>query len=95
MLFLSNNETEDNQEIFYLLESSLSFSSERDARRYSPVLKLTLLDLVRDESSGIREGHGSGMSVVLEESYIRISDILVSDKCTDDFFNKLLTGTVF
>ena len=95
MLFLDNNEIADNDERSYLLKSILSFSSEKDAKRYSPVLKLTLLDLVRDKSSGITESSGSGMSVDLEGRVISISDILVSSESADDFFNKLLTGTVF
>ncbi len=74
----------------FMFESILSFSSEKEAGRYSPALKLVLLDLIRKEDSGYKAANGRRFSVVKDENILRVSDIIVSDRVTGRFFNKII-----
>ncbi len=91
---LKDNAAENNDNS-YCFESSLSFVSEKDAKIFSTIVKLILFDLVRDNKSGISVEQDKKMSVKLENSSILISDIIVSEKITDEILKKILTGQVF
>ena len=79
----------------YSFEGSISFSDEKGAKSFSPVIKLILLDMIRDSNSGISSEDGIRFKLKKENSIIRISDIIISDKVTGVFFNKIIKGQVF
>ncbi len=79
----------------YLLESSISFSDEKEASKYSPVIKLVMLDLTRKKDSGVSAADGRKFTVKKDRSIIKVSDIIVTEKLTGDIFDKIMKGQVF
>ena len=91
-VFLGKSENEDGR---FSLESSMEFSSSEEAGKFSPVIKLVFLDLIRNKESGVSSSDGKRFTVAKDDSIIRISDLAVSDKVTGDFFTKIIKGQVF
>ena len=86
-IFLRKNGKDDNR---YMLESRLNFPSEKEAGKFSPVIKILILDLIRKKDSGITSPEGRKFTVIKDRSSIKVSDIIISDKVTGDFFNKII-----
>ena len=82
-IFLNRSDISDDR---FSLESSLQFSSSEEAAKFSPVIKLVFLDLIRNMESGITSADGKRFTVQKEDSIIRISDIIVSRQGNRRFF---------
>ena len=90
-IFLREYENSANR---YILNSSMNFTTSKEAGKFSTIIKMLFLDLIRKTDSGITAADGKKFTVEKDRNTIQVSDIIVSDKVTGDFFNKLIRITI-